>query len=88
MFVSVPIEAVVFEIYPILCKSYVLQKYIDLNVFSFICLSKGSRPTDIGADRICSFENTYEYTIFKIETLTLEMYCGLHFQFRRAHYHS
>jgi hypothetical protein len=26
-------------------------------------------------------------TIFKIATLTLEMYCGLHFQFRRAHYY-
>jgi hypothetical protein len=27
-------------------------------------------------------------TIFKLATFTLEMYCGLHFQFRRAHYHS
>jgi hypothetical protein len=27
-------------------------------------------------------------TIFKIATLTLEMYCGLQFQFHRAHYHS
>jgi hypothetical protein len=25
---------------------------------------------------------------FKIATLTLEMYCGLHFQLIRAHYHS
>jgi hypothetical protein len=25
---------------------------------------------------------------FLISTLILEMYCGLHFQFRRAHYHS
>jgi hypothetical protein len=27
-------------------------------------------------------------TIFKIAKLTLEMYCGLHFQFQGAHYHS
>jgi hypothetical protein len=27
-------------------------------------------------------------SLFKIATLTLEMYYGLHFQFRRAHYHS
>jgi hypothetical protein len=26
--------------------------------------------------------------INEISTLTLQMYCGLHFQFRQAHYHS
>jgi hypothetical protein len=32
------------------------------------------------------------FNVFQIRkqksTLTLEMYCGLHFPFRRAHYHS
>jgi hypothetical protein len=32
--------------------------------------------------------NKANNTIFKIATLTLEMHCGLHFQFRRAHYRS
>jgi hypothetical protein len=35
----------------------------------------------IGSKAIISFENN---TIFKIAMLTLEMYCGLHFQFCRT----
>jgi hypothetical protein len=41
----------------------------------------------IGSKAIILFQNN-TYYIFKIVTLTLEMYCGLHVQFRRAHYRS